>query len=82
MASTDLKLAALEKYSACDVRCTIPSRSLALLTLKEKIADALLKLDVPGAGFLPDICTFPRSARPRRKARALRNERERERERG
>jgi hypothetical protein len=44
----------LASYTACDVStlsCNNPTS-----TDNAQISDALLKLEVPGAGFLPDIC--------------------------
>ena len=49
-----------EKYSPCDVS-GIPVNTSDLIDQTIQVSDALLKLHVPGAGFLKEICTPPRS---------------------
>lgn len=54
MAEQDFEV--LEKYTACDVGSpnheTLASDANGFV----QVADALLKLEVPGAGYLADIC--------------------------
>ncbi|KAL0633949.1 hypothetical protein Q9L58_007132 [Maublancomyces gigas] len=58
MSEQEALMKELEKYTACDVSTSFPppqTRPNRMLTRGEKISDALLKLNVPNAGFLCDI---------------------------